>query len=66
MIAGVDGSFEDRLKNNIASYLQDETTVSSLKMDEIAIEERLSWDKQDIWILLPLCTLPQHRLHRHK
>ena len=47
MIAGVDSSFEDRLKNNIASYLQDETTVSSLKMDEIATEERLSWDKQD-------------------
>ena len=68
VIAGVDSSFEDRLKNSIASYSQDETTVSSLKMDEIATEERLGFDKQDnkIWILLPACTLPQHRHHRHK
>ena len=47
MIAGVVSSFEDRMKSNIVSYLQDETTVSSLKMDEIATEERLSWDKKD-------------------
>ena len=47
MIAGVDSSFEDRLKNNIASYSPDETTVSSLKMDEIATEERLRWNKEE-------------------
>ena len=47
MIAVVDSSFEDRLKNNIVSYSPDETTVSSLKMDEIATEERLRWNKQE-------------------
>ena len=47
MISGVDSSFEDRLKNNSASYSPDETAVSSLKMDEIATEERLRWNKQE-------------------
>ena len=60
MIAGVDNSFEHRLQHNMGSFIQEATTVSSLKMDEIAVENRLRWYKQDNKIY-GLCYQHSHR-----
>ena len=58
MVAGVDSSFEHR--HNMGSFTHEATTVSSLKMDEIAVENRLRWNKQDNKIY-GLCYQHSHR-----
>ena len=47
MIAGVDSTFESRLQHNTKFYTDATISISSLKMDEIATEDRLRWNKQD-------------------
>ena len=47
VVAAVDTTFESRLKKNMDSHSSQEGKVSSLKMDEIARDDRLRWSKQD-------------------
>ena len=47
LMSGVDASFESRLEVNTNGYQHDGGNITSLKMDEIATEERLRWNIQD-------------------
>ena len=46
LMCAVDSSFESRLEINTAGFQQSKLNISSLKMDEIATEERLRWESQ--------------------
>ena len=61
--AGVDVSFQERIKNNTTCHDHQENLTKTVKMDEIASELQLRWSNKDNKIL-GLCYQHSHNVNQ--